>query len=36
METYKCEFCGKILKNKYTLKAHKMRTKSCIEIQKKR
>lgn len=35
MENYKCEFCGKILKNKYILKTHKMRTKSCLEIQKK-
>ena len=35
MEENKCEFCGHCLKNKYTLKNHKLRSKSCLEIQRK-
>lgn len=35
MSETKCEYCGKILKNKYNLKNHQRRVKSCIEIQKK-
>ena len=35
MEENKCEFCNKFFKNKYILKNHKTRTKSCLEIQRK-
>lgn len=35
MEENKCEFCGQCLKNKYTLKTHKLSSKFCLEIQRK-
>ena len=30
-----CQFCKKILKNKYTLQNHQAKTKYCLKIQKK-